>query len=327
MIRKVFGIIITSALITFGIAIALILSQRPSELPPGEGLDFTNTLEAGTDAPQLLSAVQMRDGYELQLRQYDSAAAAEAPLLVLVHGSGWHGLQFDPLAKNLSQFADVIVPDLRGHGTKPGTRGDIAYINQFEDDLADLIKATAQPGQKVVLGGHSSGGGLVVRFAGGTHGDMLDGAVLMAPYLHHNAPTMRPNAGGWSYPLLRRIIGLSMLNTFRITALNHLTIMQLRMPQVVLDGPLGDTATTSYSYRLNTGFAPRGKYLNDVASLPPFVLIAGSADEAFDAALYEPTMVPVTNKGAYMTVDGVGHLDIVNAPETRQAIESLLNDL
>ena len=215
MIRKVFGIIITSALITFGIAIALILSQRPSELPPGEGLDFTNTLEAGTDAPQLLSAVQMRDGYELQLRQYDSAAAAEAPLLVLVHGSGWHGLQFDPLAKNLSQFADVIVPDLRGHGTKPGTRGDIAYINQFEDDLADLIKATAQPGQKVVLGGHSSGGGLVVRFAGGTHGDMLDGAVLMAPYLHHNAPTMRPNAGGWSYPLLRRIIGLSMLNTFR----------------------------------------------------------------------------------------------------------------
>lgn len=326
MIPKVLTFLISSILITLGIAAVLILSQRPGDLPPGDGLDFTNTLAAEGQEPQPLTQVVMRDGHPLQVRRYEGQAP-DAPLLVLVHGSGWHGLQFDALARGLAASADVVVPDLRGHGIAPGRRGDIDYINQFEDDLADLITATAKQGQQVVLAGHSSGGGLVVRFAGGKHGDMMDGAVLMAPFLKHDAPTMRPNAGGWSYPLLRRIIGLSILNTFRVTAWNHLTIMQLRMPQVVLDGPLGDTATTAYSYRLNTGFAPRGKYLKDVAALPRFTLIAGAADEAFDAAQYEPTLSAVTDKGRYVIVDGIGHLDIVNAPETREAIESLINDL
>ena len=73
--------------------------------------------------------------------------------------------------------------------------------------------------------GHSSGGWLVVRFAGGAHGDLIDHAVLLAPFLKYNAPTTRENAGGWAYTMVRRIIGLSMLNTFRITALNYLPII------------------------------------------------------------------------------------------------------
>ncbi|MFK7835126.1 MAG: alpha/beta hydrolase [Sulfitobacter sp.] len=326
MARKVMSFLLTTAVISLAIAVGLILSQRPGELPPGEGLDFTQTLEGEQQEPMPLASVAMRDGYALQVRRYPGPDAG-APLLILVHGSGWHGLQFDPLARALSATADVVVPDLRGHGTAPGARGDISYIAQFEDDLADLIGAEAAQGQKVVLAGHSSGGGLVVRFAGGAHGQRMDAAVLMAPFLKHNAPMTRQNSGGWAYPLMRRIIGLSMLNSVGIKALNHLTIMQLRMPQVVIDGPLGDTATTQYSYRLNTGFAPRSNYLKDVAALPRFVVVTGADDEAFNAALYQPTLSAVTDKGSYVPVDGVGHLDIVNAPETRLAIESLLNDL
>ncbi|MCX7559525.1 alpha/beta fold hydrolase [Sulfitobacter sp. F26204] len=325
MIGKVVTFIVSSVVITFGIAGVLILSQRPKEIPPGDGLDFSQTLENERQVPKPLTQVAMRDGFPLQVRRYDSIAP-DAPLLVLVHGSGWHGLHFDGLARSLTAVADVIAPDLRGHGPKPGQRGDIEYINQLEDDLADLIKATAKPGQKVVLGGHSSGGGLVLRFAGGAHGGMLDGALLLAPFLKYNAPTTRQNSGGWTNVLTRRIIGLSMLNSFGITALNHLTVIQLRMPQAVLDGPLGDTATTTYSYRLNTGFAPHGDYLRDVAALPRFTLIVGAQDEAFDAALYEPTMGAVTDKGTYVIVDGVKHLDIVDAVQTRETIESYLND-
>jgi len=282
MLLKIVQFAAISAVITLAIAVILILSQRPQPLAPSAegGLDFTNTLGGG-DGPEplALTEVAMRDGYMLKVRDY-AGPSTDAPLLVLVHGSGWHGMQFDGLARRLSTQARVIAPDLRGHGTAPGTRGDIAYIGQFEDDLADLIAATRTEGQKLVLGGHSSGGGLVVRYAGSDYGADLDAALLLAPFLHHRAPTMRENAGGWNKVLLRRIIGLSMLNTFRIRALNHLTIIQFAMPQAVLDGPLGDTATTAYSYRLNTSFAPRGDYLSDVAALPPFVLIAGSADEA-----------------------------------------------
>ena len=326
MLKTVLGFIVTSAVITLCIALGLIASQRPVEITGGEGLDFTNTLASDRVQPAPLAPVAMRDGFPLQVREYPNADP-DAPMVILVHGSGWHGLQFDTIARSLSADAHVLVPDLRGHGPKPGRRGDIDYIGQFEDDLADLIAAKQRAGQNVVLAGHSSGGGLVTRFAGGAHGALMDGAVLLAPFLKHNAPMTKPNSGGWAHTLLRRIIGLSMLNTARITALNHLTIIQFNMPRAVLDGPLGDTATTAYSYRLNTSFAPRAKYLDDVAALPKFVLIVGAKDEAFDAALYAPTLTPVTDKGTYVTVPDTGHLDIVNAPQTLQTIREFLDDL
>ena len=325
MIWKIAQFVLISLVVTLVIAVGLILSQRPKTLTSEGGLDFDQTLTRTQGEPHPLTETPMRDGYALQHRHY-AAPSEDAPLLVMVHGSAWHGLQFGMLAKDLNAHAEILAPDLRGHGLKPGTRGDVAYIGQFEDDLADLITAHRKPGQKLVMLGHSSGGGLVVRFAGGSHGAMLDSAVLLAPFLKHNAPTTRPNSGGWTQVLLRRIIGLSILNTFKITALNHLTIMQFNMPQEVLEGELGDTATTAYSYRLNTSFAPRGDYLKDVAALPPYLLIAGAKDEAFDAALYAPTMQPATNKGRYEIVPDVAHLDIVDAPETAQLIKGLLDE-
>jgi pimeloyl-ACP methyl ester carboxylesterase len=325
LIFKLLSFGVVSICITLVIAGVLILSQRPAPLTPAQGgLDFDQTLaKAGSTAAPLVS-MPLRDGYALHYRQYPSATKG-APLLILVHGSGWHGLQFDALARDLSEHADVLVPDLRGHGADPGRRGDIAYIGQFEDDLADLITAHRKDGQKTVLGGHSSGAGLVVRFAGGAHRGLIDGAVMLAPFLKHNAPTTRQNAGGWAKVLLRRMIGLSILNTFRITALNHLTVIQFQMPAAVLDGPLGHTVTTAYSYRLNTSFAPRADYLKDVAALPDFILIAGGADEAFVADRYEATLTAATRKGRYVIVPQIGHLDIVNAPETTTAIGDFLN--
>lgn len=122
-----------------------------------------------------------RDGSELPYRLY---AGGPERLIVLVHGSGWHGMQFHTMASALAaqQIGTVVVPDLRGHGTEPERRGDIDYIGQLEDDLADLIVAMGDF-DEVVLGGHSSGGGLVVRFAGGEHGQLADRFMLMAPCL------------------------------------------------------------------------------------------------------------------------------------------------
>jgi pimeloyl-ACP methyl ester carboxylesterase len=323
MVFRLFKAVGISLVLTLLVATLLVFTQNPKEMSGEGGLDFSAQLNSGREQPAPLQSLPMRDGYALQVRTY--GGADNVPLLVLVHGSGWHGLQFDSLASALADKADVIVPDLRGHGTAPGRRGDVDYIGQLEDDLADMIAAVAKPEQPVIIAGHSSGGGLVVRFAGGEHGEMLDGAVLIAPYLHHTAPTMREDAGGWNEILLRRIIGLSILNTFQITAFNHLPIVQFNMPRAVLEGPLGDTATTAYSYRLNTSFAPRRAYLEDVASLPPFVLIAGNADEAFISSEYAPTMGAVTDKGRFDMILGATHLNVVNDPRTQGIIEGFLD--
>ncbi len=322
--------ILTSALVgiavTLVIALGLIASDQPKSFDNSSaegGLDFAHTIARGiSDAPEQ-DHVDMADGWRMPVRRYGEKDASK-PLLILVHGSGWVGLQFNRLAQNLSDAAYVLVPDLRGHGATPARRGDVDYIGQMEDDIAALIAAERLPEQIVVLGGHSSGGGLVTRFAGGNHGNTIDQAILLAPFLKYNAPTTRVNSGGWAHVLKRRIIGLSILNAFKITALNGLTVIQFNMPKAARTGKYGNLATLAYSYRLNTGFAPRSKYLKDVAALPKFTLIAGQEDEAFFADKYQETMSAVNDKGSYHVIADETHLSIVDAAATEALIRATL---
>ena len=324
MIRKALGFVAASAAIYLAIALGLVASQQSRDRTGTESLDFSRQLgRDGAEPP--LETYEGADGTALGVRRMESAEPG-APLLVLVHGSGWHGAACVHMARELASrgAADVVVPDLRGHGPDPVRRGDIDHIGQLEEDLHALIAADAGADQAVVMAGHSSGGGLTIRYAGGRFGDDLDGAALLAPYLKYDAPTMRPNSGGWAHPLTRRIIGLSMLNAVGITALNHLPVIDFAFPQAVLDGPQGDTATRSYSYRLNTSFAPRSDYLDDLADLPPFLLIAGKEDEAFVAEAYQPTLSAVTDRGTYRLLDDASHLDVLYDARAVDAVAAFL---
>ncbi|MCC0080119.1 MAG: alpha/beta fold hydrolase [Rhodobacter sp.] len=309
-------------IIPAGIALGLIASDRPVPDLRAEtgGLDFSRLGPAEAPPLRLYAA---RDGAQLGFRRWDSGHEG-APLVVALHGSGWHGAQFAGLGAALAgQGVDVIAPDLRGHGPSPERRGDIDYLGQFEDDIADLIADQAAPGQQVVLLGHSSGGGLAIRFAGGAHRGLIDRAVLLAPFVQHDAPTARPDSGGWARVMIRRVIGLTMLNAVGIRALNGLPVIQFRFPASVLDGPAGTTATRAYSYRLNTSYAPRRAWQGDVAALPPFLLVAGRADEAFRAEAYEPTFAALTPNGTY-ALTGASHLSVVDDPETLARVLAFL---
>ena len=112
----------------------------------------------------------------------------------------------------------------------------------------------------------------------------------------------------------------------KIRALNHLTVIQFAMPQTVLDGPLGHTATTAYSYRLNTSYAPRNDYTADIEALPPFLLAVGDRDEAFVAEGYQPLMSAHTDQGRYALIAGVTHLDVVDDPQTLTEIQGFLRE-
>lgn len=304
-------------------ALGLVASQsaQPSD-PATETLHFSSVLPPEpVEVP--LQTYRAADGAELGYR-YFPAASDRAPLVVLIHGSGWHGGSYQWLARQIAGNGDiaVAVPDLRGHGPAPQRRGDVDYVGQFEDDIAALIRHLAKPGQKVILAGHSSGGGLVIRFAGGTHGAMLDGAVLLSPYISYKSPTIRENSGGWAHVLMRRAIGLSILNAFGIHALDGLTVVNFRFPPSVLAGPQGATATTSYSWRLNLSYAPRRDYASDIARLPPFLLVAGRDDEAFKADMFEPVLSAANPNGDYHLLDGVDHLGVINRQDTADLVRA-----
>ena len=103
----------------------------------------------------------------------------------------------------------AVAVDIRGHGAS-GTRGDVAYRGQLDDDLADLIAELRKtyPAARFSLIGHSSGGGFALRIAGSPLGDAFDRFVLLAPYLGYSAPTNRPAEGPglWASPDMPRIV-------------------------------------------------------------------------------------------------------------------------
>lgn len=295
---------------------------EPAAMPQADGLDFERVAVPAPGDVAPLERYPTRAGGSLSLRRYGDAH----PLaLVLVHGSGYHGSYLAGLAREIAAagIAQVLTPDLRGHGVDPDRRGDVDYVDQLEDDLADLVAYAedALGAKRVVVGGHSSGGGLAVRFAGSQYGERAAGYVLLAPYLGHDAPTTRENSGGWAAPRVGRIVGLSILNGFGITAWNDATVITFAMPESVRDG----TETLAYSYRLNTGYAPRA-FASDLRAVDrPFLALIGRDDEAFHADALAPTLEGV--RADVGVIDGVGHLDITESPEVRRRLADWLRAL
>jgi len=317
--------ILISIGVFFNIATVLILiNGKPAEQPENKmNLSFDELLIDYSDLPTL-ETYSTRSGDELSFRHYP---ANTDTVLVLLHGSGWHSQIFLPLARYLSieNIAQVYTPDLRGHGVSPVRRGDIDYIDQYEDDLADLFMYIRErhPGATLILGGHSSGGGLVIRFAGSEYGKEVDAYLLLSPFLKYNAPTIRPNSGGWAAPHTPRIIGLSMLNSVGIKFLNHLDVIDFNMPEAYRDG----TETLTYSHRLNTGYSPKN-YKKDLMMIDQkLLLIAGLADESFIAEAFQPEVSKYKQDAEVILVEGVSHMGIVIGPAARPLIKAWITDL
>ncbi|WP_082926039.1 alpha/beta hydrolase [Halomonas sp. G11] len=289
-------------------------------------LDFEALASAQASRPlPPLQTYEARGGTSLAYRHYPSEARTA---LVLVHGSGTDSRYLATLAHELaaSGAASVYTPDVRGHGPSPVRRGDIDYIEQLEDDLADLIahiKDTNTDVSRVVVGGHSSGGGLAVRFAGGQHGHLASAYLLLAPYLGHDAPTVRDNSGGWAEPGVARIVAISMLNAIGITHFNGADVLRFNLPPEYRDG----SETLAYSYRLMSGFSPADfRQALDSVQVPVLV-VTGAEDEALYADQFEPVLRPLVPHADITTVEGASHLGLVVSEEGIATVRQWLQGL
>jgi non-heme chloroperoxidase len=315
--------IVIFILIYFGISIALIIGGKPKKQAPKKSNLAFKELRIDYKNIPMLKTFTARDGKQLAYRYYP---AQSDKAIILLHGSGWHSRYFLPLASFISSegLARVYTPDLRGHGHTPDRRGDVDYIGQLDDDLADFIAMIRKENPKTVLivGGHSSGGGLAIRFAGSKYGQQADAYMLLSPYLQYNAPTIRPYSGGWARPYTGRIIGITMLNNIGIKWFNGMTVIDFNMPEEVRDG----TETLSYSYRLSASFSPYN-YKKDLSAISkPLFVAAGTADEAFFADKFEPAISQFAKVKVRLLKD-VTHMGVVVGPEIRPVIKEWLESL
>ena len=319
--RALLGHLAVLAVVTVGlVGWWTVPPQAPASTPSEPGTAPTTT----PDAPDLphLQRFTARDGTPLGVRVYPTDSDTIA---ILLHGSGMDGRSLHALARHLAHHdaATAIVPDLRGHGPTPPRRGDIDHIGQLEEDLADLIHhltaATTANGRRprIIVIGHSLGGGLALRFASGPHGHLADALVLLAPFLAHDAPTTRPGGGGWATPHVGRIAALTVLNALGVHRFDGAAVIAFALSE----RQRADGGTPTYSHRLQTSFAPRD-YRRDLQALEqPLLVVVGHDDTSFHADRYAPTILPWTEADVVL-LDGVDHVGLVVRPEALEVVRS-----
>jgi alpha-beta hydrolase superfamily lysophospholipase len=104
-------------------------------------------------------------------------------VVVLSHGYAEHARRYDHVAQRLGESGLITYAlDHRGHGRSGGKRVYLRDISEYTDDFHTLvgIAADGHPGLKLVVLGHSMGGGIVFAY-GVEHPDDYTAMVLSGP--------------------------------------------------------------------------------------------------------------------------------------------------
>lgn len=301
------------ALIAIG-AVALLLTAMittPLVQPPElhSVSETARAVDRSTMPP--LSRFSARDGTQLAYRHYPARGAANNKIAIVVHGSSGSSVAVHALADALAAHGiETYAPDIRGHGGS-GTRGDIGHIGQLEDDMADLVALVRKtsPDAPITLLGHSAGGGFVLRVASSDIKDQFVRTVMLAPYLGYDAPTNRPQSGGWANGDIPRFLGLALLRKLGIECCEALPTLAFAVPP-----NSANILAATYSYRLMRNFATRG-YKADLAAITrPMTLIAGADDELMLSNKYADAVHAVAPSVEVKLIAGVNHMGVVSAP-------------
>lgn len=302
--------------------VALILAAMiatPLERPPEmrSVSDSAKGIDWSTLPP--LERFQARDGTWIGYRHYAPNGPATSRGAIFIHGSsGSSGTVNHALTDAIaSRGVETWALDIRGHGGS-GTRGDIGYVGQLEDDLVDFVahvRKTA-PDLPLTLVGHSAGAGFSLRVAATPiMQDMFVRSVLLAPYLGYDAPTNKPHSGGWANADVPRLLGLTVLRKLGIDCCAQLPVLALAVPPTS-----AKYLVSTYSDRLMRNFATRGYRVDLPATTRPITIISGAEDEMMISDKYAQTVQAVKPSVDVKIIDGINHMGIVTQPKAISVI-------
>ena len=312
--RRIAIVLIAGAAVVSVLLALAVVFGAPQPPPPLESINAPFRNADFSDLAQL-KRYTARDGMRLAFRAYAPSVSPAKGSAVLIHGSSASSSSLHLLAKGLAQAGYAVYAlDMRGHG-ESGPKGQITYIGQLEDDVEDFLEAVQPAGPRTLVG-LSAGGGFALRFAASSRQKLFDQYVLLAPFIHQDAPTYRPGAGGWVATGVARIIALTFLNRFGITRFNTLPVVAF-----ALTAEAQQFLTPTYSYALATNFRPHDDYRADIgAAEQPLSVLVGQDDEVLYADQFSAVFEEAGRPVPVTLLPGVGHVDITLQPAAIQAV-------
>jgi pimeloyl-ACP methyl ester carboxylesterase len=286
-------------------------TTTPHVALPGDS--FTRLSAMDVSMLPALATLTTSDGCMLAYRQY-AARIDAGRIVVLIHGSAGYGDQLHALASGIAESgeAHVYTLDMRGHGLSGGSPGHaIRDVEQPCKDIAEFVEllGTVAPGAQIILGGHSAGGGLVLRFCRSPAGRHVTACLFLAPYLGIGSPTIRPLFGGWVRVRASRLRALAVATVLGIKRFNDATVVSFDLA--------GCSNRQSYtpSWSFNTLLAMGPGCWTPTA--PPIdrdkavLVVAGARDECFRAEAYHEAFQIIAPQAEVRIVTAIGHWDVL----------------
>lgn len=262
---------------------------------------------------------------DIDLFYYDTGAA-NAPILLLIHGLGDESDTWRAIIPPLARRYRVIAPDLPGFGRSSGPNGGYS-LTFFARTIAEFITALGL--QQVTLVGHSLGAMIAQRLSIGLpriiqQQILISGCLPIKPQFPSRRlwPLLLPGVGELILAGMQRSRELAFLslrpfyyNLYELPARERRFLRQ--RVWVRLHHTRQRRATLSALRWLAVDALFRAHhYLDLVSECPtPITLIAGDHDLIVAGELIEATEVVLEGRGQYIHLECCGHMPQQECPE------------
>jgi alpha-beta hydrolase superfamily lysophospholipase len=257
--------------------VALVMIGLPlPKVPPADAMSKEEAVSAGMTVEQFYQSERvdftMRDGVVLRGARYPAASPHS---IVFLHGASGYSSQLNKCIGQIRAAVgiEVFTYDHRGHGNSPGERGHLDHVDQYATDLSDVLKAvkSTKKNGKIILAGHSMGGGIIQRFAISDEPKYADSYLLFAPVLGAGIPGEQ--IPGFIKLHKPRVMGILMLKLVGIDWFDQLPVINMGFPQY--EGHINQ-------YTLNAAFSMRpDDFESGMESLQrPTLIVLGDRDTA-----------------------------------------------
>lgn len=327
------------AALCLALSIAAACSE-PCEPAPqgdlGEPTAWERTfLESGglpeSPAPAFLEA---EDGLRLAYRDWTPEGwDGTGAMVLLLHGSSAYGELYAALGQGMAEEGVLVrIVDLRGHGLStcvspsecntdaprtyvddraywPGRPGDAADESQHGRDVVLHLEdmRSRWPEARLLLMGHSSGGGLVSRVVESDGMAGLEGAILLAPFNHPDQPQNQlyswdcGRGAGTAYAQVDLgALGDALRND------PHRYVLDL----VKNEAYRTDLDTTRYTATTMYGLAVHDPDRFHASFSGPTLWVAGENDALLDLEVSKEEFERMPGGSAFLTVEDTSHVGV-----------------
>lgn len=279
-----------------------------------QAFSFSELTENGSTINQEPLQFESYDKTKLTYYHFtpDSNAVAK---LIFIHGGGAHSsLGYFQMAQTLKDSFQVetFLIDLRGHGLSEGNRGDCPSVNSLYKDIsAHIQRSKIGTRLPIYLGGHSSGGGLVLNYSNWKKKETVDGYFFIAPELGYKSNTERENRVPFASVQIWKFVVNGMSQGL---LLQHSNAVFFNYPETILQQqPL---ILSAISVNMSKALTPKNPRKQFQEITEPIALFVGEQDELFEPEkVKEYASLPTSKnpKTIAKLLPNQKHLSILNA--------------